>query len=97
MVDVNSPTTGVLAITERFHEGWSAKVDGRVVPATKVASDFVGVPVEPGRHRVELTFAPASLRWGAALSAVGLLGLVAGIYTTARLDAGKLRLDAVKC
>jgi hypothetical protein len=83
VVDVDAHPSDTLALTERFDEGWSARIDGRATAISRVQSDFLGVSLEPGAHRVELVFAPASVRWGAIVSAAGLIALVVGAYLTA--------------
>jgi hypothetical protein len=80
VVDVDAPGWRRLALTERFHHGWSLTIDGVAQPTARVNGDFLGSAVEPGAHRVEFRFAPGSFTRGAMVSAVGLtllLGIVA--------------------
>jgi uncharacterized membrane protein YfhO len=68
----------VLVLTERFHGGWQATQDGAARETLRVYGDFLGCLVDPGQHRMALTFAPDSARRGLQASVIGLtLTLVA--------------------
>jgi hypothetical protein len=85
LVEVDAPAERLLVVAESFHAGWQARIDGRPAEVIRVNGDFLGCLVTPGRHRVELQFQPASLRWGAALSLSGLvLVLLAGVRLVLR-------------
>jgi uncharacterized membrane protein YfhO len=58
-----------------FDEGWSARVDEKPATLVRVDVGFMGLPLEPGTHRVELRFTPPLRAEGAMLSLAGL-----GIY-----------------
>jgi hypothetical protein len=76
-LSIDAPTRQLLVASERYHPGWRATVDGQDAPVVRVNGDFLGCPVGPGSHDVELTFRPDSLRQGRSLSLIGLglLGL----------------------
>jgi hypothetical protein len=65
-------TGQLLCISESFHPGWQAMVDGCPAPVVRVNGDFLGCVVGPGRHEVTLEFRPKSLWYGALLSLAGL-------------------------
>ena len=67
-----------MALTERFHDGWSATAGGIPVPTVRVEDDFLGCVVEPGTQRVEFRFMPRSFVIGSIGSGIGLL-LVGGV------------------
>ncbi|MCH8043181.1 MAG: YfhO family protein [Planctomycetes bacterium] len=69
---VNAPARQLLVVTERFHTGWQAEIDGRPQPLLRANGDFIGCVIEPGRHDVRLVFRPYSLQLGKSLSAYGL-------------------------
>ncbi len=72
---------GYLVVTESYHRGWTATVDGRSAPVYLADYLFLAVPLPAGEHVVELRFAPLSLWVGAAtslLAAVALAALFAG-------------------
>jgi uncharacterized membrane protein YfhO len=80
IVDVATTGRATLALTERFHHGWSLAIDGVARSPERVNGDFLGGAVEAGAHRVELRFEPESFTRGSMVSAVGLvllLGIVA--------------------
>ena len=72
VVETSAAGTQLLVVTERFHSGWRATEDGRVRETTRVYGDYLGCVVDPGQHRVTLTFAPDSFRQGLLTSLVGL-------------------------
>ena len=73
-----APGPRVLALTERFHDGWSATIDGQRVRTRRVHEDFLGVVVAAGEHLVEFRFMPRSFVCGAASTGIGLV-LVGGV------------------
>src|SRR4029077_18404916 len=77
--EMETPGPGILALTERFHEGWSATSDGRPLPVVRVEEDFLGCKVDGTVHRVELRFRPRSVVRGTIVSAIGGVLLVAAV------------------
>jgi hypothetical protein len=67
---------GLVVLTDAFHPGWEARVDGEPAPLLRANLAFRGVPVPAGSHEVELRYRPATFRRAAALS---LALLAAGI------------------
>jgi hypothetical protein len=67
---------GMLLIRVNAYPGWHATVDGKSTPL--VAADYLyqAIPLSAGTHDVKLTFAPRSLRVGAAISLATLLILL---------------------
>ena len=63
----------MLVVSESWHPGWRARVDGQACDVHAAYGDFMGCVVEPGEHRVHFGFEPTSLARGAWMSAVGLL------------------------
>jgi hypothetical protein len=72
----SAPETRLLVISESYHEGWHARVDGGPVETLRVNGDFLGCYVPAGVHGVSLAFAPASLARGRAVSIASLLVLL---------------------
>lgn len=87
-VSIAATTTrpSLLVLSDLSYPGWHASVDGRPAPLERVDLLLRGVPLPPGRHRVEMSYAPASWRAGwivsvlaaVALSAATLFGLRRG-------------------
>lgn len=82
VAQVTAPNGGVLALTERFHDGWVATVGGGVVPTQRIDGDFLGCALPAGDHTVEFRFRPRSFTDGAYVSTAGaaLLALVLAIW-----------------
>jgi hypothetical protein len=72
-LETEAAAPSFLVTSETWYPGWRATVDGREQPLVMTNGAFRGLPLPPGRHRVEMRFAPAILWWGAALSAAGCL------------------------
>ena len=64
-------------VLEAWRRGWTATVDGEPAPLVRTNAVFRGVPLPPGRHRVEMSYFPQGLAWGGALGGLGLVGLLA--------------------
>jgi hypothetical protein len=62
----------LLVLSESWHEGWRATLDGEPRPVVRAYGDFLGSIVEAGQHEVEFRFRPTSFRMGAWLSAISL-------------------------
>jgi hypothetical protein len=67
----------LLVVSESYHTGWQASVDGRRVPVVRVNGDFMGCVVPEGSHRIKLRFRPQGQRIGACLSVLGLVLMTA--------------------
>lgn len=63
----------LLVLAEGYHNGWTARVDGRPAPVVRINGDFQGCVVLAGQHEVDFRFAPRSLRIGGCLSVAGLV------------------------
>lgn len=64
----------LLVVSESWHPGWRAEMDGAPAEVVKVYGDFIGCVVEGGEHEVHLFFDPSSWRYGKWLSAASVLG-----------------------
>jgi hypothetical protein len=76
----------MIHVTEAHHPWWRARVDGRPAPLVRAQRSFMAVPIGPGRHRIDLRFAPPLLvRLADGVTAVAWGLLAAGaIAITAR-------------
>jgi len=88
---VHAPSRQLLVVSESFHPGWEAAVNGRAQPVVRINGDFLGCVVEPGCHRVNLEFRPRSLRYGRAFSLAGFVVafLLAALPSPARAVRSK--------
>ena len=65
-----------------YAKGWSAEVDGVRTPTFRTNYGFIGVALQPGSHKVSITYHPLGTNVGFAISASGIvLALVASIAT----------------
>lgn len=62
----------VLVVTDSWHPGWRAWVDGRESPIFRVNAMFRGVAIPAGANEVEMRFEPRSFRAGAIVSLAAL-------------------------
>lgn len=70
---VETDAPALLALSEVFHPGWQAYLDGQAVPIYRINFAFRGVFIPPGPHDLVMVFRPASLTLGLALAAVALV------------------------
>lgn len=78
-IETETAAAQLLVMTESYHAGWLATIDGQVAPVVRVDGDFLGVVVSAGKQVVRLDFHPDSLRLGAWMSACGL-GLLLCVF-----------------
>ncbi len=72
---VEAPGRKLVTLSESYHPGWQARIDGQPAEVLRVNGDFLGCAVGPGAHEIHFEFRPRSLQAGAALSATGLIVL----------------------
>jgi len=73
-VRISSP--GLLVISEKFNDGWIAKVNGKNAELLKVNGVLQGVMLPPGTNVVEAYFFPDSLKLGIAISSFFSIWLI---------------------
>jgi hypothetical protein len=81
-------TRQLLVISESYHRGWRAWLDGRTTAVFRVNGDFLGCLVPPGSHRVRLRFQPWSETAGFWLSVLGLVLTAAVPFMASARRAG---------
>jgi len=64
-VETENPNAGFLVLSEVWHPGWQARIDGVPAPIRRTNVTLMGVAVPPGPHAIELAFRPQN--WRAAL------------------------------
>lgn len=77
-LDVTASSSGLLVLSEMYYPGWRATINGKPSLIYPVDGALRGIPVSPGANHIELDYAPASFRIGAALSLFTLICLLAG-------------------
>lgn len=83
-LEVETPTGGLVASSVSHTAGWRLERDGEEGAVLRVNAGFVGFEVPPGRHRVVLDYRPAGWTWGLQLFALGLIGMLIGLYRSLR-------------
>jgi Bacterial membrane protein YfhO len=76
-LDVLSPKPAFLVISQLYYPGWGVRVNGHGETLYRTNYAFQGVTVPAGHSRVELTFRPQSLLYGAGIT---LLAALFGVY-----------------
>jgi len=82
VVAVQASSPALLVVTDTHYPGWRVRVGDAPATLLRVDYAFRGVVVPPGPHEVTFEYAPRSVAWGAALSALGLL-LAAALWILA--------------
>jgi hypothetical protein len=85
--EVESPAPGYLVVLEGYDPGWTARVDGEPARVVRANAAFRGVLVPAGRHRVAMTYRPASVGIGLAVSLLTLAALLAAYVPRRRVAA----------
>lgn len=76
---INVTEPGQLIITIPYEPGWTLKVDGAESEMGRFADTFICLNLEEGEHTIELSYYPAGLNLGYAISGVCLVILI-GIW-----------------
>jgi hypothetical protein len=83
-LEVQTPTTCLLVVTEAFSPRWEAVVDGIHTPVVRANVMFRGVSLEPGSHRVEMRYRKTGMGVSVAVSAVAWLSLAVSAWRKRR-------------
>ncbi|HEV7377671.1 MAG TPA: YfhO family protein [Pyrinomonadaceae bacterium] len=72
-----SSSPSFLVTSDPYYPGWQVSIDGQ--PAHLFQADYAlrGVALPPGQHLVRFEFRPSSFYYGAVISAIALLALLA--------------------
>jgi hypothetical protein len=85
-IDVESSQAGYLVLADSNYPGWRAFIDSRPTAIFTANFLFRGIDLPAGRHSVRFEYRPASVRWGAAGSVVGLILLAAAAFLDRRVS-----------
>jgi uncharacterized membrane protein YfhO len=75
ILEVESPSGGLVVLHDAYDKGWRARLDGRPVEILPVNLISRGVVVGPGRHRIEMVYEPPAFCIGAGISAAAILSM----------------------
>jgi hypothetical protein len=76
-LEVDAQSRGLLVLSENYYPGWRATIDDQSAPIYRVDSALRGLVVPRGHSRIVLSYAPASIYWGALLTSAAFLGTLA--------------------
>ena len=84
-------------MSELDYPGWRAWVDGTPVSILRADGMLRAITLAAGSHQITMSFEPASLTWGAVISAFGLacaLGwLLSGAIVRRKVGKGSIVYD----
>lgn len=72
VLEVEMKASGLVVLSDTFYPGWEARVDGERRPILAANGCSRAVQVNPGAHRVEFDYRPASLGYGLGACALAL-------------------------
>jgi hypothetical protein len=87
-MEVRLDRAGFLVLSDVYYPGWEMEVDGRPTPMLRANRMMRGAALTEGTHRITFVYRPRSFQQGAALSAVGLLALLALSWLSWRQPGG---------
>jgi uncharacterized membrane protein YfhO len=79
-IKVNLIKPGLLVLGDVYYPGWQALVDGRETTIYRANYVMQAVFVPAGEHLAEFYYRPRSLKIGAVVSAIALVGVVGSLY-----------------
>ena len=84
---VRASAPGWLCVSDAVFPGWRAQVDGVDAPIEPAFFGMRAVRVPAGESVVSFRYEPESVRWGLALTAIGVLALGLAAWRAARRPA----------
>lgn len=78
-LDVDAAHDTLLFMSDTYHPGWRARIDGMPVEILRANYNFRAVAVPAGAHSLRLWYAPLSARAGLAVSLAALVAAAAAI------------------
>ena len=94
LVRTRTQGRSLLVMSEMFYPGWEAEVDGKAAPILAVNHALRGVVVPAGSSTVQMRYAPASVRYGVALT-LASYALALGLAVWSRWGARKPPFSAL--
>ena len=74
---INTPEGGTMFTSIPYDKGWKIWVDGTAVSGCPVFDAFLGVDLEPGEHKIRLSYEPQGLKTGAVITGVSAAAVAA--------------------
>jgi hypothetical protein len=79
VVATQSPAPAWLVLADTWYPGWRASVNGAAAPIQRANVNFRAVRIPAGQSRVVFAFRPAAVRWGTALTLLGVAFPLGGL------------------
>ncbi|GEM_PF-1113345 len=76
----STAVAGYFVIAMPAFPGWNAVLDGHAAQVQLIGGVLPAIKVGPGTHMLSYTYAPSSVRYGALLSAAGLVAILAWLF-----------------
>ncbi len=77
VMETNTPSDGVLVLSEVYYPGWRAWVDNQEVKVLRANFLFRAIELPTGSHHIRMLYDPLSFKLGAGLFTITLIGLLA--------------------
>lgn len=74
---INTPEGGTMFTSIPYDKGWKIWVDGTAVSGRPAFDAFLGVDLEPGEHKIRLSYEPQGLKTGAVITGVSAAAVAA--------------------
>lgn len=94
--DVSSDKGGVVVFSEIYYPGWKAVVDGKEAKLGRVNYILRALNVAPGKHEIELTFKPETVKATETVAYIAYAILVLVIILMVYIEVRKKRGQYVK-
>jgi hypothetical protein len=75
VIQAHMQCRGLVVLSDNYYPGWTATVDGQTARMWEAYTAIRGVEVEAGTHRIEMHYRPLSVRLGALMLLLSVLGL----------------------
>ena len=75
---LEAPRDGWVLVSDRWAQGWGARVNGEEIPVEGADFLFRGLPVRAGPNLIELSYAPPGYPW-APVAIWFFIALVLGV------------------
>lgn len=82
LIETRSAQPGILVVSNTWYPGWQAKIEGESAPLLRANYLYMGVRLNQGTHRIEISYAPISFYSGAGISIFGVLSVIFWIFLT---------------
>lgn len=80
---VSADKDGFLVLSDNYHPGWKAKVDGQKASILRANYIMRAIPIKKGSHRITLSFRPGGLTAGIFITSFAWIALAIKIMRSA--------------